>query len=82
MRAPVLAALMVCLVAGCASKPLPTDSSAVSPSLTSLTAAAEPNKQRADAEAAKLLALTPVPPGAAEIATAQADWSGPAMGTP
>jgi hypothetical protein len=93
MRASYLAAVVLCLLAGCASQSHPTDLPAASPASvssplasssaeSSAPATAESNRQQADEEAARLLAMAQVPPGATPLASPPADLSGPALGTP
>ena len=59
----------------------PTSSEAAVSSGSGLVSATM-NKTKADAEAARLLALAQVPPGATELVSAQAALSGPYIGTP
>ncbi|HET9187621.1 MAG TPA: hypothetical protein VFN80_06680, partial [Acidothermaceae bacterium] len=79
------------LAAGCASQSKPSVSGSIissgprqSPSAvgSSAPATAEHNKQAAQDEARRLLALTPKPPGAESVAAAPTGLSGPAMGAP
>jgi hypothetical protein len=83
MRMAKMAAMVVCVaVAGCGSAGVPASGPTHPAVTTSQVATVAGNRAAAQAEAARLVSLAKLPPGAVRLSSPPAALAGPSIGTP